>query len=229
MPEAVFFISGTGTGVGKTLVSALLIRFFLNQGQAAAYYKPVESGALPGPDGPVAGDLAFVRTINPELVMGEDACNSYLFRLPASPHLAAEEESRRVDETIIKTRFHALRKRYAPLLVEGAGGLLVPLRRDLVQIDLISALSCPVILVADAGLGTLNHTLLSLEALRRRRIRVAGLVLNRYPHNDDLIARDNRETLRQMADCPLLGVVPVLDNVHKLPDPATLFAVDLLR
>jgi len=183
-------ICGTDTDVGKTVVSALVV-----QGLGAHYWKPVQSGLEEG------GDSARVQRLldlPPARILPE----AYRLQAPVSPHWAAEREGIVIDPARLELPAVA-----GPLVVETAGGLLVPLRRDWLQIDQIVRWGLPVVLVARSGLGTLNHTLLSLEALHRRGIPVLGLVLNGPPHPD------NPRTLTELGEVPVLAELPRLDRL----------------
>jgi dethiobiotin synthetase len=184
-------IAGTDTDVGKTVVSALVV-----QGLGAHYWKPVQSGLAEG------GDSERVRELlrlPPERILPE----AYRLRAPVSPHWAAEQDGVRINGAAL-----ALPAVPGPLVVECAGGLLVPLWRDrepgALQIDQIVRWGLPVLLVARSGLGTINHTLLSLEALRQRAIPVLGLVLNGPLHPD------NPRTLETLGGVPVLAQLPPL-------------------
>jgi dethiobiotin synthetase len=180
-------ICGTDTDVGKTVVSALVV-----QGLNARYWKPVQSGCEGESD---SACVARVLNLPAARILPE----AYRLRAPVSPHWAAERDGVRIDPARLE-----LPAGDGPLVVETAGGLLVPLRRDLLQIEQIRRWDLPVLLVARSGLGTLNHTLLSLEALRGRRIPVLGLVLNGPPHTD------NPRTLEQLGGVPVLAELPPL-------------------
>jgi len=183
-------VCGTDTDVGKTVVSALLV-----QGLGAQYWKPVQSGLEGGGDSQRVRDLLGLPS---ERFLPE----AYRLSAPVSPHWAAER-----DGVVIDPARLALPAPEGALVVETAGGLLVPLRRDWLQIDQITRWGLPVLLVARSGLGTLNHTLLSLEALRRRSIPVLGLVLNGPPH------ADNPRTLAELGGVPVLAELPPLPKL----------------
>jgi dethiobiotin synthetase len=178
--------------VGKTIVSALVV-----QGLAARYWKPVQSGLAAGSDSARVRELLALHA---ERLLPE----AYRFQAPVSPHWAAELEGVRIDAGRL-----ALPQVEGPLVVECAGGLMVPLRLDaegsLLQIDQLRVWGLPVLLVARSGLGTLNHTLLSLEALRQRAIPVLGLVLNGPLHPD------NPRTLEALGGVPVLAQLPPLE------------------
>jgi dethiobiotin synthetase len=181
-------ICGTDTDVGKTVVSALVV-----QGLGARYWKPVQSGTDDGGD---SGRVQRLLNLPPERLLSE----AYRLQAPVSPHWSAER-----DGVLIDPERLALPAGDDPLVVETAGGLLVPLRRDWLQIQQLERWQLPVLLVARSGLGTLNHTLLSLEALQRRGLAVLGLVLNGPPH------ADNPRTLEELGGVPVLLELPPLD------------------
>lgn len=185
-------VCGTDTDVGKTVVSALLV-----QGLGAHYWKPVQSGLEGGGD---TGRVQQLLGLPPERVWPE----AYRLTAPVSPHWAAERDGVSIDPARL-----ALPDWDGPLVVETAGGLLVPLRRNWLQIEQIAVWGLPVMLVARSGLGTLNHTLLSLEALSRRSIPVLGLVLNGDPHPD------NPRTLAALGGVPVLAELPPLDPLDR--------------
>lgn len=204
MAAKILFIAGTDTGVGKTVVTAGLAAAGIRAGLAVAVIKPVQSGTDAGPgDHEVVARLVSGLTPLPPAL----AC-VYSFPLPASPHLAAETAGVTIDRKRIRTAVKAASRRPGLdlLLIEGIGGLMVPLRRDYLQIELIAKIGVPVVLVARAGLGTLNHTLLSAEALRARKIRLAGLVLNRFPAKPGPVEADNLRYLREALGLPVAVV-----------------------
>jgi dethiobiotin synthetase len=154
-----FVVSGTNTGVGKTVFSAALAGAL-----GADYWKPVQSGLEEGTDSETVWRLSG---LSQDRILPE----AYRLKLPASPHISAAREGIRIEASRL-----AVPMRPGPLVIEGAGGLMVPFAPDLLQIDLFASWGLPVILCATAALGTINHTLLSLEALERRAIKVHGLV-----------------------------------------------------
>ena len=185
-----FFVTGTDTDVGKTVVSAWLLAHL-----DACYWKPVQAGTVPETDTQMVRRLAELpeHRILPEV---------YVLKEPMAPHEAARREGISID----MAQFLAPQDDRL-LIVEGAGGLLVPLNEKDYVIDLIEDLSLPVILVARSTLGTINHTLLSLEALRRRGLVVAGVVINgpESPHNRAAIERYGRTQV--IAEIPRLDTV----------------------
>jgi len=184
-------VCGTDTDVGKTIISALLV-----QGLNAVYWKPIQSGLKDG------GDTDRICTLL-KLPKERWIQEAYRFQAPVSPHWAAEKEDRLINSDQLQL---PLVKR--PLILETAGGLLVPLNRHLLQIDQLKSWNLPVLLVARTGLGTLNHTLLSIEALRNRNIPLLGLMLNGPKHED------NPKTLEQIGGIQILGQLPFLATVN---------------
>jgi dethiobiotin synthetase len=188
-----YFVTGTDTGVGKTVVTAGLAAALRAAAIDVAVLKPVQSGALA--DDP-EGDAAL---------LGADCV--YAFRTAVAPLVAAREEERTVELEPILERARRLAEEHELLLVEGAGGLLVPLSDQLDVAGLAVALGLPLIVVARAGLGTVNHTLLTLEAARARRLPVAGVVLN---GPSDESSHDNGAMIERYGGARVLARVPWL-------------------
>lgn len=199
------FITATDTGVGKTLVSGLLLGYLRGQGTKAGYQKWVATGC----DGQVedlsrALELAGQEAEPPRL----DLQVPYRFAYAASPHLAAEMAGREIEPALLISAYETLKKNYEVLLVEGVGGALVPLRRDLLLADLVARLRIPALLVARSGLGTLNHTLLSLAALRDRAVPVLGVLFTDGPDEEEAIAADNLRTIAELGQVRVFGRLP---------------------
>jgi dethiobiotin synthetase len=202
------FVTGTDTSVGKTYVCARLLEFLNNKGVQAGYQKWVATGT----DAGLPEDLAIcldAAGIAPKQE-SVDKHVPYSFRFPASPHLAAEMEDRKVESEIIIENYVTLAGAYDWLIVEGVGGLMVPLRRDLLLADLLARLQLLTLVVAKSGLGTLNHTLLTLEALRKRGIPVLGVVLSDADtEEDERLVLDNMQTIEE------IGLVRVLGRLQR--------------
>jgi dethiobiotin synthetase len=199
------FVTGTDTGVGKTVVACALVRGLRARGLDVGAMKPVETGV--GADGPL--DALALRAAAGDVDALEDVCPQR-FALPAAPTVAAAAEAREVDLAAIETAHARLAARHDWLVVEGAGGLLVPAARGASMADLAARLAHPLVVVARARLGTLNHTALTLEAARHRGLRVAGLVIC---HADGALCTAdaaNLEVLRARPGAPLLGEIPPL-------------------
>ncbi len=188
-----FVVTGTDTGIGKTVCAALL-----TLGLRGTYWKPVQSGLDDGTD---------TQTVKTLTGLPEHHFIAELYRLnaPLSPHRAAELDDIIIDVDRLVIPQTVVHK---PLIIEGAGGLMVPVTRQMMMIDLFQRWNVPVILCARTGLGTINHTLLSIEALRRRNMSVHGLVF---------IGADNPDNMKTIADfsgCTVLGHIPPLETIN---------------
>jgi len=204
MTNNTLFVTGTDTSVGKTYVCARLLDFLKTSGISAGYQKWVATGVETDPPEDLASCLAAANIpLDPGLL---EKLTPYRFKLPASPHLAAEMENRRIDPEIIIANYKSLAAGYDWLIVEGVGGVLVPLRRDLLLADLLAQLRPPTLIVARSGLGTLNHTLLTIEALRQRNIPVSGIVFSdSTTDEDEILVQDNMKTIREIGSVRIFG------------------------
>lgn len=210
------FITGTDTGVGKTIVSGAIAGYLKSQKVNVGVMKPAESGCLPDPKNSktlIRSDTLFLKKMAKAGDM-IDLINPYYFEAPLAPAIAAELEKKEISIDKILSCFQVLLKFHPTLLVEGAGGLFVPLTRQKMMIDLIQLLQLPVLLVARAGLGTINHTLLSIEALQHRKIKIAGVVLNHSSAETDLSSKYNLETLKKNTDVPIWGEFPFVKDFN---------------
>ncbi len=196
------FVTGTDTSVGKTHFCALFLAFLKKRGIDAGYQKWVSTGGEPPPDLTHVMQVAGMTPDPAEL----DLQVPFRFSFPASPHLAAEMENREVDPDVIIKRFREMSQKHEVLVVEGVGGLLVPLRRDLLLADLSAKLKPPTLIVAGSGLGTLNHTLLTLEIMRNREIPISGVVFSDTTRDENkIVVRDNMQTIAEMGRVTVFG------------------------
>jgi len=189
-----FFITGTDTGVGKTVVSALLCAAL-----GAIYWKPIQTGTREGTDRATVTRIA-------RLPKSRTVPEAYRFAPPVSPHLAARLAGVRINLRKIKM------PQIAPaenLVVEGAGGALVPINSTQLMTDLMAQLNLPVLVVARTSLGTINHTLLSIAALRAARIDVRGVVMVGKAN------RENRAAIERYGDIEVAGAVPLLAKINR--------------
>ena len=202
------FVTGTDTGVGKTLVVGLLTRYLREQGYRAITQKWVQTGIREDPSD-IATHLHLMG-VEPETVQAcEGAMNPYVFDLPASPHLAAAHERTRIDPGKIIAAFRTLGDAFDTVIVEGAGGIMVPLNDETLLIDVVGTLDLPVVVVAANKLGAINHTLLTVDALRRRNIEVLGIVFNTLDGDqDEAVLQDNPQIVQAFAGVPVLGSLP---------------------
>lgn len=193
------FITGTDTDIGKTVISGLFAGFLQEQGLDCGYLKLVSCG------GEECGDCALVQQ-----QAGVATHNVLHFPLAASPHLAAEQAGQSVDLNQLDQAIVMMAERHEIVLIEGAGGVLVPLSRDLLLVDYMAGQDVQALVVARSGLGTINQTLLTLDALRHRQIQTLGVVFNdEVPLGvQDLVVADNQRAIQDFADVLVLGRMP---------------------
>lgn len=191
----VFFVSGIDTGIGKTYTTGYLAKLWNEQGIQTITQKLVQTGNVD-----VSEDIEKHREIMDMGWFPEDKTKltmPEIFTYPASPHLATKIDGRDIDFDKINTATEQLSEKYQRVLLEGAGGLMVPLTQDLLSIDYIQAQKLPVILVSSGRLGSINHTLLSLEALKIRNIELYALAYNLSDESqDEIISKDTAEYLK---------------------------------
>ncbi len=223
------FITGTGTDVGKTYVTALIVKKLRDAGLNAGYYKAALSGAIPDKNGRLqAGDALYVNRIAD---IGEKQENlvSYIYKEAVSPHLAAKINKQPIDFDRVAADFARAKGQYDYLTMEGSGGIICPLRWDETMHmgldDLVKRLSLGVLIVADAGLGTINNTVLTIEHVRARAIPIRGIILNHYVPGD-IMQEDNADMIEQMTSIKILAYVqdgdtelpidlPLLQNLYQ--------------
>jgi dethiobiotin synthetase len=203
------FVTGTGTGVGKTVVAATIARSLVGEGRRVAVFKPAVTGldelTAGGPKGSTAGDLLAHRRGNAadhELLrwaagseQSDEEVAPYRYGPPMSPHLAAELAGEEIDIERLLAAAQAAGAGADALVCEGVGGLLVPLSRDYLVRDFAATLGLPLVITASPGLGTINHTLLTIEAARHVGLEVAAVVLTPWPEQPNAIEQSNRETI----------------------------------
>jgi dethiobiotin synthetase len=194
-----FFVTGTDTGVGKTLVACGLLRAFAARGLTVAGMKPVATGVTPGATGDVEQLVAASNVAAPRKEV-----NPYSFAPPIAPHIAAEQAGVRIELERIELAFHALAARAQVVVVEGIGGFHVPLGHGADTTQLAARLALPVVLVVGLRLGCLNHALLTVEAIAARGLKLAGWVAN-HVDPDMAVATENVQALEQRISAPLIA------------------------
>ena len=203
-------IIGTDTGVGKSAVTALLVRKYQKEGLRTVPFKPIASGSINKNGEKYWPDNKFLASACKADI--EDV-SMYRFEKPLSPHLAASAENKQVDLSEIARKFEVLKARHDVVIVEGVGGLMVPLNEKDFLLDLAAALDIPMIIVTHADLGTINHTLLTVNACLDKGINIAGIILNRYSNEPDEVQLTNPTELEKLTDLPILGLVPEINNL----------------
>jgi len=208
------FVTGTDTGVGKTLVAGGLAAAALHRGARVGVFKPCESGcALP--DGSMhARDAAFLRRMSGSPAALEQIC-PYRLREPLAPAVAADREGICISPEHIRTVFLELGRNSDIMIVEGAGGLLVPMAEGLLTLDLARLLGLPVLVVARLSLGTINHSLLTVRHIRTDGLPLAGIVFSQTQQHMGVAERTNPDVLQRHTDAPVLGCLPFLSSAER--------------
>jgi len=205
------FITGTDTGVGKTVVACGILRDLIADGVRAGAYKPVCSGAEATAGGELRwSDVDALADALEGRFPAERICPQ-CFVAPLAPPLAAVSEGRRVDPALLRAGYEWWRDQVDLLIVEGAGGLLSPIAEGVSNADLARDFSLPLVIVAADRLGTINHTLLTVEAALARGLRVAGILLNRVSESPDASVATNCSEIERLSPAPVLGVWPYGD------------------
>jgi dethiobiotin synthetase len=217
---ATFFITGIDTGIGKTLATGLAARYYHRQGKKVITQKLVQTGR----DDFISDDILEHRRLMDVPTLTEDVelpeKNSsltcpYSFAYPASPHLAARLENQTIEPERIARFTEILQNHYDIVFLEGAGGFLVPLTPDLLTADYIAQQQYPIILITSGRLGSINHTLLTIEAIRQRNLPLACLVFNQYPSEKETISNESFELFRRI--CPNVIFMPRVD-AEQIPE-----------
>jgi len=202
------FITATGTDVGKTFVTGLIVKKLRQAGYKAGYYKAALSGAEVTENGLIPGDADYVNRI---ANLGERMENlvSYVYKNAVSPHLAAKIEGNPVEMDVVKAAYQKIASHYDYLTVEGCGGIICPIRYDHIKImleDLIRELDLSTIIITDAQLGTINSTVLTVNYMKQKNIRIKGIIFNHY-HEGNLMEEDNKTMVENLTGLPVLASV----------------------
>ncbi len=215
-----FFIIGTDTGAGKTILSLILMQYFYKQGKTPFYLKPLQTGCKDPHD--TDSDAKFIYNHVPQL-KGKDPADAiiYCYKNPKAPYFAAKDEGSlgEIDPAHITHVVDEKSKNSDPLIIEAAGGLLVPVTETLLMVDMIQIVHATPIIAARAGLGTINHTLLTIEALKARALGPGGIVLLESPVNPtppDMI-QENIKAIEKISGVQVAGVIPLIKDFHKVP------------
>ena len=206
-----FFVTGIDTEIGKTIVTGNIAKYLASTGVKVTTMKPVQTGCSG-----MAEDIVTHRRI-----MGVEAdiydknmiTAPEIFKFPASPHLAAELENRTISFEKIDKCIQILNEDFEVVLIEGAGGIYVPLTRDYTTLDFIADRNISVIIVSSPRLGSINHTMMTVEILKSRNIRIAALVYNMYPPEKESIATDSIKVIKHLSE--KLGLnFPIFINTY---------------
>jgi dethiobiotin synthetase len=206
-----FFITGTDTGVGKTLVGGGIAGVLKRSGKRVGVLKPFESGCSKLGGELIPEDALFLKNIS-GCAEDIDVICPYRMEHPLAPGVAAEIEGVAIDLDRVRSCFKALKEKYETVLVEGAGGLMVPVTGDLLISDLIKMLDLPIIIVSRLSLGTINHTLLTVKHALACGISVAGIILNQVTPEIGKAEETNPEVIKRFSGIPILGQIPFIPH-----------------
>ena len=209
------FITGTGTEIGKTYIAGLIVKTLHEAGLDVAYYKAAMSGNERRPDGSlIPGDALFVRELSGISQSLESMC-PYVYENAVSPHLAAKLEGHPVSMEVIEQTFRAVCHEHDYVVVEGSGGITCPLRFDDEQIqleDIVRRFHLPSLLVADAGLGTINGVVLTYEYMKQKKLPLKGIIINNF-HTGNVMEEDNKHMCEKLTGLDVLACVSQGDKM----------------
>lgn len=210
------FITGTDTGVGKTVVTGLLAKYLRDAGYNIITQKWFQTGSHGFETSDVMAHLRIAGFDRKKTQKYSDLMLPYVFKTPCSPHLASQIEKRKINRDKIIKSFRRLSRDFDFVLVEGVGGALVPYNKKDLAIDIAAQLRLPVLIVAQNKLGAINHTLLTIEALKKKRLRILGLVFNNIKNEERYILEDNPKIVKTFTKEKNFGVLPREKNLHRL-------------
>ncbi|MFT4579403.1 MAG: dethiobiotin synthetase [Nitrospinales bacterium] len=208
-----FFITGTDTGVGKTVVTACLSLLFKNQGMDVGVMKPIETGVDPKCSSTANSDAKFLMEVSGTTDAEEEVCPHRL-KTPASPYQASQIAGTPIQASTILEQLKILQSRHNMMLVEGIGGLLVPITARYNVADLAREIGLPLIIISRIRLGTLNHTLLTINAARQYGLEIKGIILNKLESGDlDEVEKQQGKLIEELSGTPILGTCPYIQDV----------------
>jgi len=208
------FVTGTDTGVGKTIIAATLARLLRMNGVNVGVMKPVTSGCREE-NGQLVSEDALLLCQAAGIAVSDDVA-PYRLREALAPVEAARIDGVRIDFSVIKSSFDRLASSHEYVIVEGAGGLMVPLSGGLLVADLARELALPLLVVARPGLGTINHTVLTCFAAQQMGLQVAGVIINGMPEDPGLAERGAPHQIGSLCGAPVLGIWPQRNEVDEM-------------
>jgi len=203
-----YFITGTDTGVGKTLVAGGIAALFKNKGTNVGVMKPIATGCKRVDNNLVSDDAVFLKSIA-EVEDEYALINPVNFEQPLAPSIAARLSNTKIDIEKVRTSYDILCERHDYMIVEGIGGLLVPIDEYYFVVDMAEEMELPVIVVCRPTLGTINHTLLTVSYARQHGLDVKGIIINESAENCDIVVKDtNTDEIKRLTGLPIIGTIP---------------------
>ncbi len=209
-----FFITGTDTGVGKTVVTAAIASLLEKRGIDVGIMKPIASG-IPQKTGFKSSDVALLHEAA-KVNDSEDTINPMFFPLPTSPYDASKVLNMKIDMKVIFEKFEYLLKSHQMLLVEGIGGIMTPITKNYFVADLIKEMGLETIIISRSTLGTINHTVMTIEMCNKYQIPVKGLIINYFDDRGGPAEKNAPSTLHEVTGLPILGIIPFLKDYDTL-------------
>lgn len=210
------FVTGTDTNAGKTIVTGLLSRYISEKGYSVVTQKWIEAGSKNRHSRDLKKHLKIMKRNKSSIEKYLFAVTPYIFKTACSPHLASRIENKKISINKIKKSFKLLSGKFDFVVVEGTGGLLVPLNEKDLIVDIVKDLKLKVLVVAKNKLGAINHTLLTIEALKRRKINILGVLFNNSPDSQEMIIKDNPQIIKKFTNTETFGILPWSNNAGKL-------------
>ena len=203
-----YFITGTDTGVGKTIVAGGLAALYKNKGLDVGVMKPIATGCKRVNNALISEDAVFLKR-SAEVDDAYELINPVGLEQPLAPTIAARLSNTRIDLEKIRMDYDSLCERHEYLIVEGIGGLLVPIDEYYFVVDLANEMELPLIIVCRPNLGTINHTLLTVSYAREHGLDVKGIIVNESVENcDDVVKKTNADEIKRLTNLPILGMIP---------------------
>ncbi|MFC1566439.1 dethiobiotin synthase [bacterium] len=210
------FVTGTDTGSGKTIVTGLLAKYLADQGLKIITQKWIQTGSKGFPED-ITVHLRLMGKSKSDVKNLLKYINPYCFKFPASPHLSAKLEGKKINLKKIIDSYNHLKQSFDSIIVEGLGGALVPYNNKNMVIEITKKLKIPAIIVAKNQLGCINHTLITIEALKKRNINILGIIFNDHnPKKKDIVKDDNMKIIQKLSKVQYLGSLPWTSNINIL-------------
>lgn len=206
-----FFVTGTDTGVGKTIIACGLAAVLEEKGLNVGVFKPFLSGI--SRDDPTS-DTSLLKEMSKTSLSHEDI-SPFAFKAPLAPYVAGKREGKSVRLKDVLNHWEKIKEKHEYFIVEGAGGISVPLGKDFLVSNLIKEMQLPIVIVARPNLGTVNHIFLTVAYAKSLSLKIAGIVINGVSDHPDLAEQTNPQLIKELCDAPLLGITPKLKHLTK--------------
>ncbi len=209
-----YFITGTDTGVGKTVVTAAIASLLRKRGIDVGVMKPIASG-IAQKTGFRSSDVELLHEAS-KVNDSDETINPLFFPLPVSPYDACKALGMKVDMEIVFEKFEYLMKSHQILLVEGIGGIMTPIKMNYFVADMIKQMGLETIIITRSTLGTINHTVMTVEMCKKYRIPIKGLIINYFDEKGGPAEKNSPATLHEVTNLPILGIIPFVKDYEKL-------------